>query len=237
MTSPSEFWKIASGFPADKEAVYPDHARAQEFDSHKNKTVLEYGCGGGSDVISYAKRGCIVYFTDIVPANVEATTGRANGNGFAQQTVGTLLPEKHLVLPFRDGQFDVVSSHGVMHHIPEPLPVLKEFYRVLQPGGLVYIMLYTEHLWKRFEGEIQAIIDRAALALIPMTPTEAFGWCTDGHGCPYAEAYTQERGEEFLRSAGFVPLSVVEFNEEPPLFRTFKAMKPWGARPVGTHGW
>lgn len=229
---PSEFWKIASDFPANKELVYPDHARAQEFDKHRGKTVLEYGCGGGSDTMSYLRRGNTVYYCDIVPRNIEVTRQRIMEMPrceFDWTAHPTLLPESHLVLPVQDKICDVVSSHGVIHHIPEPAPILKEFFRVLRPGGLLYIMLYTEHLWKRFEDEVRSLKGRKGIS-----ESEAFGWCTDGEGCPYARAYTRNEGEQLLAGIGFAPLDVVEFNEEPPLFRTFRAMRPWGA---SSHGW
>ena len=68
-----KFWVSASTFPGDKEAVYPEHGIVQEFDKHTGKLVYEYGCGGGSDVMSYLRRGNKVYATDIVPDNIYLT--------------------------------------------------------------------------------------------------------------------------------------------------------------------
>lgn len=42
-------------------------------------------------------------------------------------------------LPYADGQFDVVMSNSIIHHIPEPLAVLREMSRVLKPGGALFI--------------------------------------------------------------------------------------------------
>jgi 2-polyprenyl-3-methyl-5-hydroxy-6-metoxy-1,4-benzoquinol methylase len=38
--------------------------------------------------------------------------------------------------------FDVVLSIGVVHHIPEPMPVMKAAYESLAPGGRMLIWLY-----------------------------------------------------------------------------------------------
>lgn len=38
-------------------------------------------------------------------------------------------------LPFADETFDVVSANMVLEHLSDPVPVLKEISRVLQPGG------------------------------------------------------------------------------------------------------
>ena len=42
-------------------------------------------------------------------------------------------------LPFRDGVFDIVHSHHVFEHLADPLIAAREAYRVLRPGGVVFI--------------------------------------------------------------------------------------------------
>jgi SAM-dependent methyltransferase len=41
-----------------------------------------------------------------------------------------------------DGPFDIVYSYGVIHHIPEPDPVIQRAFEVLKPGGRLIIWLY-----------------------------------------------------------------------------------------------
>ena len=43
-------------------------------------------------------------------------------------------------LPFGDGAFDLIFSRSVFEHLPEPDQVLKEFHRVLTPGGWVVLL-------------------------------------------------------------------------------------------------
>jgi SAM-dependent methyltransferase len=40
------------------------------------------------------------------------------------------------------GPFDLVVSFGVLHHIPEPLPVVRAIYAALRPGGRLFAWLY-----------------------------------------------------------------------------------------------
>jgi len=43
-------------------------------------------------------------------------------------------------LPFADGQFALVMSNSIVHHIPEPQSALAEAVRVVQyPGGLIFV--------------------------------------------------------------------------------------------------
>ena len=42
-------------------------------------------------------------------------------------------------LPYGDGRFAAAISNGILHHIPEPLAMLAEMWRVTAPGGLVFV--------------------------------------------------------------------------------------------------
>ena len=42
-------------------------------------------------------------------------------------------------LPFDDGSFDAVMSNSIVHHIPEPVAVFSEMWRVLRPGGVLFV--------------------------------------------------------------------------------------------------
>ncbi len=42
-------------------------------------------------------------------------------------------------LPYADGQFGLVISNSIVHHIPDPQAVLREAVRVLADGGLIFI--------------------------------------------------------------------------------------------------
>lgn len=44
-----------------------------------------------------------------------------------------------LKLPFLDDCFDGIVSHAVFEHLPNPFIAAKELYRILKPGGLIFI--------------------------------------------------------------------------------------------------
>ncbi|MDJ0736038.1 MAG: class I SAM-dependent methyltransferase [Nostocaceae cyanobacterium] len=48
-----------------------------------------------------------------------------------------LVDAKHL--RYANGQFDMVVSNSLVHHLPNPLPFFKELKRVLKPNGGIFI--------------------------------------------------------------------------------------------------
>ena len=55
-------------------------------------------------------------------------------------------------LPFRDGGLDFVIASHVLEHMPFPLSALREWYRVLLPGGVLVLKIpdkrYTFDVWR-----------------------------------------------------------------------------------------
>jgi ubiquinone/menaquinone biosynthesis C-methylase UbiE len=124
-------------------------------------------------------------------------------------------------LPFEDQSFDIISSHGVLHHIIDPIPVIKELNRVCKIGGFIYVMLYSNIMEDYFNemGLINKFMRENGISY-----NEAFGWCTDGPGTPYSRSYSVEQGAEFLEDIGHFQL--IDFNYWlNDHFITYKAKK------------
>lgn len=108
------------------------------FAEAKNKTVLEIGCGNGADGVMFAQHGALYTGVDLTQTAVDATRRH-----FAVMNLnGTFQVENAEKLSFPDEQFDIVYSHGVLHHTPNPVNAFNEVYRVLKKGGKAIIMLY-----------------------------------------------------------------------------------------------
>ena len=68
---------------------------------------------------------------------------------------------------FPDGTFDVVFSNAVLEHVPSPGAVLRETWRVLRPGGVVYADTVNigSYTWKWLGPRWKLIDPRAHLGL------------------------------------------------------------------------
>lgn len=212
------YWKVAGDFPTNKEEVYPEHGKAHNFDGHTGQVCLEYGCGAGSDTLSMLRRGNYVHFVDITPENVEITRTNVHNAGFDEHASGYLLLASDKI-PLPDSSIEVINCHGVLHHVREPEPVLQEFFRILKPGGMLYLMLYSELAERFFHTQIQA-----AMLAKGIDRGEAFCLMMDSGG-PYARAYSEEQAFLLLEDNDFEVTNVVDYCQLRGFFRTY-----WGRK-------
>lgn len=107
----------------------------------KNKKVLEIGLGQGADGEQIVRRGGIYTGVDLTEESVKRTKMR-----FALRDLPSeeITQGSALRLPFDDNSFDIVFSHGVLHHIPEIEKAQREIRRVLKPDGRLIVMVYAK---------------------------------------------------------------------------------------------
>ncbi len=104
------------------------------FHGRTNRRILDAGCGTGS-MLSWLQRfhGATVIGIDL-SCHALAFCRRRGHRALAQCSV--------LLLPFRAQSFDLVVCADVLQHLPDPpgdAAALAELYRVLRPGGSLYI--------------------------------------------------------------------------------------------------
>jgi SAM-dependent methyltransferase len=106
-----------------------------------DKRVLEIGLGQGADAEQIVRRGGIYSGADLTEESVKRVKMRFELRGLAFERIDQASA---LELPFEDGSFDIVFSHGVLHHIPEIGKAQAEIARVLKPNGRLIAMLYAK---------------------------------------------------------------------------------------------
>ncbi|MEP6922804.1 MAG: class I SAM-dependent methyltransferase [bacterium] len=111
---------------------------AADFAGAGGMKVLEIGCGLGTDGSRFAQAGADYTGVDLTEAAVNLARKRFK----LFDLPGTFRTADAENLDFPDNSFDVVYSHGVLHHTPEAARAVREVHRVLRPGGRAVVMLY-----------------------------------------------------------------------------------------------
>jgi ubiquinone/menaquinone biosynthesis C-methylase UbiE len=102
-----------------------------------HERVLDAGCGAGHTALAFAPHVAEVAALDLTEAML------AQGRKLAKQRDLTNITFKRgdvEKLAFDDASFDLVTSRYSAHHYPHPLAALREFARVLKPGGRLLLV-------------------------------------------------------------------------------------------------
>jgi SAM-dependent methyltransferase len=103
------------------------------------RRVLEIGIGQGADAQRIIEAGGRYTGADLTEESVRRMAERARLFDLRVDGLHVMNAER---LEFPDGHFDIVYSHGVIHHSPRIAAVIGQIRRVLRPGGLAIVMLY-----------------------------------------------------------------------------------------------
>jgi len=97
--------------------------------------LLEVACGAGGPALHVARTaGCRVTGIDVNADGVAAAAAMAAASG-AGPRAQFRVADATAGLPFAEGSFDAVLCVDSMNHFPDRLAVLREWRRVLRPGG------------------------------------------------------------------------------------------------------
>jgi len=130
-----EFFERVEAHRYAKEWHIPD---AADFAGAGGLRVLEIGCGLGTDGAQFAKAGADYTGVDLTEAAIELARKRFE----IERLPGEFRVADGENLDFADSSFDLVYSHGVLHHTPDTARAVQEIHRVLKPGGRAIVMLY-----------------------------------------------------------------------------------------------
>lgn len=111
---------------------------AADFAAARGLRVLEIGCGLGTDGAQFARAGADYTGVDLTDAAVSLARRRFE----LFDLPGKFRTADAEKLDFPDESFDLVYSHGVLHHTPDTEAAVREIRRVLRPGGRAIVMLY-----------------------------------------------------------------------------------------------
>ncbi len=106
----------------------------------RGKRVLEIGLGQGAESEQLIRRGAHWSGLDLTEESVRRVQARLAVRDLPHEDV---KQGSAVAIPWPDDSFDIVFSHGVLHHIPDIHTAQSEIHRVLKPGGLLVAMLYA----------------------------------------------------------------------------------------------
>ena len=129
--------------------------------------VLEVGSGSGGPAVFLAgRRDCRVTGVDINEHGVANGNRLAAARGVADRVTFKAVDASE-ALSFPDASFDAVLSNDAMCHIAHRLEVLRDWRRVVRPGGRV---LFTDALVITGQVSQQDIATRSSIGLYFFVP-------------------------------------------------------------------
>ena len=131
----------------------------------KDKKVLEIGLGQGADSMQIIERGAIYHGIDLTEESVRRVKERFSLYNKAYKEVQVANAE---AIPYEDNFFEIVYSHGVIHHSHKIENIVAEIHRVLKPGGKAIIMLYHKNSFNYYVSI--AFFRRVGLMLLMVFP-------------------------------------------------------------------
>ncbi len=111
-------------------------AMLQEAQPQPDWTVLDVAAGAGHTAFALAPHVSRAVAVDLTEAMVRKTLELATARGLPNVRAAQADAER---LPFAPRSFDAVACRLAFHHFPQPDNALREFARVLRPGGVLLL--------------------------------------------------------------------------------------------------
>lgn len=200
---------------ARKYFVEPHILGFAQFDRWKGKSVLEIGCGIGTDAVNFAIAGAHYSGIDLSRKSVEIAVQRFDVYGLTGIFYTGNAEELTKIVPVKP--FDLVYAFGSIHHCPHPEKVISEVRSYMAPGSEFRLMLYAHRSWKRMM--IDAGYDQPEAQ----------------PGCPIARTYTEQQARDLLEGFNIIemkqdhifPYNVEKYKQhEYEVLPCFKSMPP-----------
>jgi SAM-dependent methyltransferase len=129
--------------------------------------VLEVASGSGGPALYLARKsGCRVTGVDVNPSGIATAIQAARRQGSDSRS-NFEVADATAPLPFVDHQFDALLCIDSMNHFPNRLETLREWRRVLKPGGRA---IFTDPVVITGPVTNEELVQRSSIGLFVFTP-------------------------------------------------------------------
>lgn len=118
-----------------------------EFSKWNGKSVLELGCGIGTDSINFARAGAHLTVVELSDVSLDICKQRFQVFGLSARFINANIEEIDKILTEK---FDLIYSFGVIHHTIQPKNVVNAVYNLLKDTGEFRFMVYSKISYKMF---------------------------------------------------------------------------------------
>lgn len=126
--------RVFDADPEHEDASAPWYALVREFlGDIRGLRVLEVACGRGGFVRQLARAGARVTGCDFSAAALRIAVTKVRPS--SEENGALIVQGDAQRLPFADGSFDLLVSCETIEHLPQVENAVKEFHRVVRPGG------------------------------------------------------------------------------------------------------
>lgn len=124
----ARYWR-ETGPKARRADEYADYVCRQLAALGGKGTLLDFGCGWGTQLAAAVRNGWQAVGLEVDPRKIEYC--REHG---LHAVLGDLRER-----PFPEASFDAAVAEQVFEHLYSPVEYMQELHRVLKPGGLLYV--------------------------------------------------------------------------------------------------
>jgi SAM-dependent methyltransferase len=181
---------------------YYDYIDIMPVAGFDRKVVLDYGCGPGHDLVGFAtaSRPERLIGIDVSPPSLEQAAHRLRLHDAAPELIR--IDESDSALPLPNRSIDHIHCSGVLHHVPDPARVLREFRRIVRDSATVRLMVYNyDCMWLHLYAAYTVRFKQLPGSGIDVR--EAFKRSTDTVDCPISHAWTPADVMGMAELAGF----------------------------------
>jgi len=177
----------------------------QLYGKHDGKIILDYGCGPGNDLVGFlvSSGARKVIGVDISAKALELATERLALHSIDRERFRLIqTSDASTTIPLKNSSVDFIYCEGVLHHVSDPVAILREFFRVLRPESWASIMVYNRNsLWLHLYTAYGKMILQNAFPGLNLD--EAFAKSTDGEACPISRCYKPDDFTAICDNTGF----------------------------------